>query len=68
MEPPISLAFQKDGVRRLIIASYLATILLAVPIWWSLTSIERLSLPTTRVNVQADHKVRGYYAVHNVPI
>ncbi|KAH9852297.1 phosphatidylinositol-glycan biosynthesis class S protein [Lenzites betulinus] len=49
---PALLCFESSRTRRLIIASYWAVILLAIPLWWKATSIERLSLPTSRVNAQ----------------
>jgi GPI-anchor transamidase subunit S len=58
MEPQPLPAFQQARMRRLLMGVYLAVIILAIPLWWSLTSIERLSLPATQVNALADHKVR----------
>ncbi|KAF9485053.1 hypothetical protein BDN70DRAFT_796635 [Pholiota conissans] len=49
LRDPKSLFFQQDGIRRAIIASYWALIILALPLWWYTTSIERLSLPSTRI-------------------
>lgn len=43
------LAFESTPVRRRIIASYWLVILLAIPLWWKTTSIDRLSLPESRV-------------------
>ncbi|KAK0203547.1 phosphatidylinositol-glycan biosynthesis class S protein-domain-containing protein [Desarmillaria ectypa] len=53
LRDPSSIFFQSDRVRRLIIASYWVVILLAIPLWWHTTSIERLSLPTAQVQYQA---------------
>ncbi|KAK0449747.1 phosphatidylinositol-glycan biosynthesis class S protein-domain-containing protein [Desarmillaria tabescens] len=53
LRDPSSIFFQSDRVRRLIIASYWVVILLATPLWWHTTSIERLSLPTAQVQYQA---------------
>ncbi|KAI0258289.1 phosphatidylinositol-glycan biosynthesis class S protein-domain-containing protein [Gloeopeniophorella convolvens] len=50
LKDPSTLLFEQTGVRRKILASYLAVVLLALPLWWSTTSIERLSLPTLRVD------------------
>jgi len=50
---PSRLAFQTDRTRRSILLSYWAVVILALPIWWYLTSIERLSLPASRVANQA---------------
>ena len=41
--------FQSRKVRWSILAAYWAVILLALPLWWTTTSIQRLSLPTSRV-------------------
>ncbi|KAK0192807.1 phosphatidylinositol-glycan biosynthesis class S protein-domain-containing protein [Armillaria mellea] len=53
LRDPSSIFFQSQRVRRLIIASYWVVILLATPLWWHTTSIERLSLPTAQVQYQA---------------
>ncbi len=50
---PSTLFFQFDGTRRRILISYWIVILLATPLWWNITSIQRLSLPSSRVNAQA---------------
>ena len=50
---PSRLFFQSVATRRLIIASYWLVILLALPLWWNITSIQRLSLPAARVDAQA---------------
>ncbi|KIY74019.1 hypothetical protein CYLTODRAFT_416297 [Cylindrobasidium torrendii FP15055 ss-10] len=49
---PSLLFFQQDRVRRTIIAAYWAVILLATPLWWNITSIERLPLPAGRVHTE----------------
>jgi len=49
--------FQNDGLRRSIIASYWTVILFAVPLWWYATSIERLSLPSARVEDQTNNRL-----------
>ena len=41
--------FQSWKVRWSILAAYWAVIVLALPLWWTTTSIQRLSLPTSRV-------------------
>ena len=41
--------FQSRRVRWSILVAYWAVILLALPLWWTTTSIQRLSLPTSRV-------------------
>ena len=54
---PSTLYFERPQVRRLIIASYWLVILLAVPLWWKTTSIDRLSLPASRVHAEQQRKV-----------
>ncbi|KAF6764310.1 phosphatidylinositol-glycan biosynthesis class S protein-domain-containing protein [Ephemerocybe angulata] len=54
---PADLFFQKETIRRTIIASYWITILLALPLWWHTTSIERLPLPEARVYHQVDKPI-----------
>lgn len=46
---PSKLFFQADSVRRSILSAYWLIILLSIPLWWSTTSIERLSLPSFQV-------------------
>jgi len=58
LRDPSTLFFQSDHVRRAILAAYWAVILLALPLWWYTTSIERLSLPTARVAAQAQIHLR----------
>lgn len=41
--------FQTRKVRWSILVAYWTVILLALPLWWTMTSIQRLSLPTSRV-------------------
>jgi hypothetical protein len=53
LRDPSKLFFQTDNVRRSILGSYWIIILLALPLWWSTTSIQRLSLPTSHVISQA---------------
>ncbi|KAI5116254.1 hypothetical protein M0805_009538 [Coniferiporia weirii] len=45
-----SVSFQSDKTLRKILFSYWLVVLLAVPLWWTTTSITRLSLPEGRVN------------------
>lgn len=54
---PADLFFQKDGVRRAIVAAYWTVIFLAIPLWWHTTSIERLPLPDARVSHQVSKSV-----------
>ena len=48
----VALAFESPLARRSIIASYFLVILLAIPLWWNTTSIERQALPVSRVSEQ----------------
>lgn len=48
LKDPSTVFFQSSPTRRLVLASYWVLILLAVPLWWKTTSIERLALPTAR--------------------
>ena len=57
LRDPKKLFFQSDWIRRSIIAAYWAVILLALPIWWYTTSIERLALPTRRVHQVAENRL-----------
>lgn len=50
--------FEKDGLRRSILISYWAIVLLGVPLWWATTSIERLPLPATHFETQSNNTVR----------
>ncbi|KAG9221676.1 hypothetical protein CCMSSC00406_0005589 [Pleurotus cornucopiae] len=58
LRDPSTIFFQFDNVRRTIIASYWIIIILALPLWWKTTSIERLSLPSSRVRNQASKELR----------
>jgi hypothetical protein len=49
LKDPSKLSFELTRTRRLILGSYWAVILLALPLWWYTTSIQRLSLPSSRV-------------------
>ncbi|KAG7094926.1 hypothetical protein E1B28_005732 [Marasmius oreades] len=51
---PSTIFFQYERIRRSIIASYWIVIILAIPLWWQTTSIERLSLPSSEVYAQAE--------------
>ncbi|KAH9003428.1 phosphatidylinositol-glycan biosynthesis class S protein-domain-containing protein [Lactarius hatsudake] len=50
LKDPSTLLFQKQWIRRWIFGSYVALVLLGLPLWWRTTSIERLSLPTLRID------------------
>ncbi|KIM70752.1 hypothetical protein SCLCIDRAFT_1206925 [Scleroderma citrinum Foug A] len=54
LKDPQTLSFQRPTIRRLILASYWLVILIAVPFWWRLTSIERRALPSNRVHSQLE--------------
>ena len=51
---PSKVFYQGDHIRRSILVSYWIVIILALPLWWYTTSIERLSLPSSRVYAQAE--------------
>lgn len=52
-----ALAFESPLTRRSIIASYFLVILLALPLWWNTTSIERQALPISRVSAQTGREL-----------
>ncbi|KAA1472038.1 hypothetical protein DENSPDRAFT_896001 [Dentipellis sp. KUC8613] len=54
---PSKLLFEQPKIRRIILASYWAIVILAIPLWWTTTSIERLSLPAARVHAQEDKQL-----------
>ena len=55
--PKVALAFESPLVRRSIIASYFLVILLALPLWWKTTSIERQALPVSHVFEQTKREL-----------
>ena len=55
---PSKLFYQSDNIRRSIIIAYWSVIILAVPLWWYTTSIERLSLPSHHVHQQAENHLQ----------
>jgi phosphatidylinositol glycan class S len=57
LRDPSLLSYQKDGLRRSIIAAYWIVIILALPLWWSTTSIKRLSLSSTRLLEQTQRRL-----------
>lgn len=59
---PSKLSFQTDRTRRSILGAYWLVIFLALPLWWHTTSIERLSLPSSRVFARAETKL--HFPVH----
>jgi phosphatidylinositol glycan class S len=54
---PQKLSFERDWIRRTVLASYWIVIILALPFWWHLTSIERLALPTSQVRSQVQSNI-----------
>ncbi|KAN0108949.1 Phosphatidylinositol-glycan biosynthesis class S domain containing protein [Russula decolorans] len=50
LKEPSTLSFEQPRTRVTILASYLLLVVLGLPLWWSTTSIERLSLPTFHVD------------------
>ncbi|KAL5499115.1 GPI17 [Sanghuangporus vaninii] len=53
-----NVSFQSDRTRRKILLSYWIVVLLAIPLWWSTTSIARLRLPEERVNNLHSRKLK----------
>jgi GPI-anchor transamidase subunit S len=62
LKDPSKLCFESTRTRRLILGSYWAVVLLALPLWWYTTSIERLSLPSSRVQNLVERDLR--FQVH----
>ncbi|KAL1704830.1 phosphatidylinositol-glycan biosynthesis class S protein-domain-containing protein [Schizophyllum commune] len=58
LKDPSKIHYQANHVRRLIIASYWLVIVLALPLWWRTTSIERLGLPQGRIGSLGDKSSR----------
>lgn len=57
LKEPQRLPFESAKIRRLVLGSYWTIIILALPFWWRLTSIERIALPSVRVRAQLDRKL-----------
>ena len=55
---PSRLSFESVWTRRRILASYWLVVVLAIPLWWKATSIDRLSLPESRVRGLSKKEVR----------
>jgi phosphatidylinositol glycan class S len=55
LRDPAKLFYQTDKTRRSIVIAYWTIIILAIPLWWYSTSIERLSLPSHHVHQQAEY-------------
>jgi phosphatidylinositol glycan class S len=64
LKDPRKISFERDWVRRAVLASYWVVIFLAFPFWWYLTSIERLALPTSQVRTQVQNNIVFPIAVH----
>lgn len=58
LRDPSAIFYQNDGLRRSIIIAYWVVIVLALPLWWSTTSIQRLSLPSSRVQEQTQRRLQ----------
>jgi phosphatidylinositol glycan class S len=58
LKEPSTLPFEQPRTRVMILASYLLLVVLGFPLWWSTTSIERLSLPTSHVDSLGSKEVR----------
>ena len=54
---PSGLFYQKDELRRSIIIAYWIVIIFAFPLWWTTTSIQRLSLPSSRVQDESRRRL-----------
>lgn len=57
LKEPQRLYFESPKIRRLVLGSYWTIIILALPFWWRLTSIERTALPSDRVRAQLDRNL-----------
>ncbi|OAX39231.1 hypothetical protein K503DRAFT_792056 [Rhizopogon vinicolor AM-OR11-026] len=60
LKDPRKISFERNWVRRAVLASYWVVIVLAFPFWWHLTSIERLALPTTIHTLLRDSATSEY--------
>ena len=58
LRDPAKLFYQTDKTRRSIVIAYWSIIILAAPLWWYTTSIERLSLPSRHVHQQAENHLQ----------
>lgn len=68
LKEPSTLPFEQTRTRLWILTSYLLLIVLALPLWWSTTSIERLSLPTPRVASLGDKEVSRWLNGYSEPL
>lgn len=60
LKEPSTLPFEQPRTRVWILASCLLIVVLGLPLWWSTTSIERLSLPTSHVDNLESKEVRRW--------
>ncbi|KAI0298712.1 phosphatidylinositol-glycan biosynthesis class S protein-domain-containing protein [Multifurca ochricompacta] len=58
LRDPSTLTFEQPCIRRRILTSYLVLMFLGLPLWWSTTSIQRLSLPGTRIDFLSGKELR----------
>lgn len=58
LRDPAKLFYQSDRTRRSIVIAYWTIIIVAIPLWWYTTSIERLSLPSHHVHQQAKNHLQ----------
>ena len=55
---PSTLFYQSSTVKRSVITSYWIVILFSIPLWWYTTSIQRLTLPRSRIYFHAQRQLR----------
>lgn len=60
--------FQEDGLRRKILAAYWIAVIIGLPLWWSTTSIIRLSLPEARVQALNALQTVLHWIVHKTDL
>jgi len=53
-----TLFYQSSTIKRSVIASYWTVILFSIPLWWYTTSIQRLTLPRSRIYFHAQRQLR----------
>lgn len=58
LRDPAKFFHHTDKTRRSIVIAYWSIIILAVPLWWYTTSIQRLSLPSHHVHRQAENHLQ----------
>ncbi|KAF8137502.1 phosphatidylinositol-glycan biosynthesis class S protein-domain-containing protein [Boletus edulis] len=57
LKEPQRLPFESPKIRRLVLGSYWTIIIIALPFWWRLTSIERIALPSDHVRTQLNRNL-----------